>query len=53
MSAPLPSRSPQPLGRTGRWAEPGSRSAQLFARARGVMPGGNTRTTVDLAPYPP
>jgi glutamate-1-semialdehyde 2,1-aminomutase len=53
MSAPSSPKSPQPLGRTGRWAEPGSRSAQLFARARGVMPGGNTRTTVYMAPYPP
>lgn len=53
MSAPSPVRSPRPLGRTTRWAEPGSTSAQLFARAQGLMPGGNTRTTVYMAPYPP
>src|SRR3981081_4764086 len=32
--------------------EPGARSAELYARARAVMPGGNTRTTVYSAPYP-
>jgi glutamate-1-semialdehyde 2,1-aminomutase len=46
-------RSPRPLGQTRRWAEPGSKSAALFARAQGVLPGGNTRTTVYMAPYPP
>jgi glutamate-1-semialdehyde 2,1-aminomutase len=46
-------RSPRALARTARWAEPGSRSAELFARARGVLPGGNSRTTVYMAPYPP
>ena len=35
-----------------RYLEPGSRSAELHARARAVMPGGNTRTTVFAAPYP-
>ncbi|HET9496994.1 MAG TPA: aminotransferase class III-fold pyridoxal phosphate-dependent enzyme, partial [Candidatus Limnocylindria bacterium] len=25
----------------------------LFARAQGVLPGGNSRTTVYMAPYPP
>lgn len=30
-----------------------SRAAQLSARAKKVMPGGNTRTTVYQAPYPP
>src|ERR1700694_5032592 len=34
------------------YLEPGSRSAELHARARAVMPGGNTRTTVFSAPYP-
>ena len=38
---------------TRRWITPGSRSAELFARAQGVLPGGNTRTTVYMAPYPP
>jgi glutamate-1-semialdehyde 2,1-aminomutase len=42
-----------PLGETRRWAAPGSKSAALFARAQGVMPGGNTRTTVYMSPYPP
>jgi glutamate-1-semialdehyde 2,1-aminomutase len=52
---PLGSRvkAPRALARTGRWAEPGSRSAALFARAQGVLPGGNSRTTVYMAPYPP
>src|SRR5436190_12374165 len=36
-----------------RYLEPGSRSAELFARAQAVMPGGNSRTTVFMAPYPP
>src|SRR5436190_576767 len=27
-------------------------SASLFRRARDVMPGGNTRTTVFMSPYP-
>ena len=34
------------------YLEPGSRSAALFERARKVMPGGNSRTTVYSAPYP-
>src|ERR1051325_151998 len=44
---------PQALAETRRWAAPGSKSAALFAQAQGVMPGGNTRTTVYMAPYPP
>jgi glutamate-1-semialdehyde 2,1-aminomutase len=35
-----------------KYLEPGSRSAELYARAQAVMPGGNTRTTVYNAPYP-
>src|SRR5262245_24931859 len=35
-----------------RFLEPGSRSAALFERARKVLPGGNTRTTVYSAPHP-
>jgi glutamate-1-semialdehyde 2,1-aminomutase len=46
-------KSPQALAETRRWAQPGSKSAALFAQAQGVMPGGNTRTTVYMAPYPP
>src|SRR3977135_548748 len=34
------------------YLETGSRSADLFSRARRVMPGGNSRTTVFTAPYP-
>jgi glutamate-1-semialdehyde 2,1-aminomutase len=34
------------------YLEVGSRSAELWARARAVMPGGNSRTTVFTAPYP-
>lgn len=32
--------------------DPGSRSAQLSQRAHQVLPGGNSRSTIDLAPYP-
>jgi glutamate-1-semialdehyde 2,1-aminomutase len=46
-------RRPRALARTARWAEPSSKSAELFARAQGVLPGGNSRTTVYMAPYPP
>jgi glutamate-1-semialdehyde 2,1-aminomutase len=38
---------------TRTWLDPGSRSARLFAEAQRVMPGGNSRTTVFLPPYPP
>src|SRR5437764_527732 len=34
------------------YLETGSRSAALWERARKVMPGGNSRTTVFAAPYP-
>jgi glutamate-1-semialdehyde 2,1-aminomutase len=46
-------KSPRPLAHTARWTEPGSKSAALFARAQGVLPGGNSRTTVYMAPHPP
>src|SRR5215467_9490418 len=46
-------RTPRAPARTARWTEPGSKSAALFARAQSVMPGGNSRTTVYMAPYPP
>ena len=46
-------RTPRALARTARWAEPGSKSAALFARAQDVLPGGNSRTTAYMAPYPP
>ena len=35
-----------------RYLEPGSRSAELDQRARKVMPGGNSRTTLFTRPYP-
>src|SRR5438045_756823 len=35
-----------------RYLEESSHSAALHARARAVMPGGNTRTTVFTHPYP-
>jgi len=35
-----------------RFLEPGSQSAVLFERARKVLPGGNTRTTVFNPPHP-
>ena len=35
-----------------RYLDAGSRSAELYARARAVMPGGNTRTTVFSSPHP-
>jgi glutamate-1-semialdehyde 2,1-aminomutase len=50
VSAPPAARS---LPQTQRWAQPDSKSAQLFARAQAVLPGGNTRTTVYMTPYPP
>src|SRR5215468_9840628 len=46
-------KSARALGETRRWLQPDSRSAALWARAQHVMPGGNTRTTVHMAPYPP
>src|SRR5262249_43261080 len=35
-----------------RFLEPGSRSAELYARARRSLPGGTSRTTVYARPYP-
>src|SRR5262245_19565868 len=46
-------KSPRALARTAARAEAGSTSAVLFARAHGVRPGGNSRTTVFMDPYPP
>jgi glutamate-1-semialdehyde 2,1-aminomutase len=46
-------RTTKALPTTRRYAGPTSEAARLFERARGVMPGGNSRTTVYLAPYPP
>ena len=37
-----PVKSPRGLARTARWSEPGSKSAALFARAQGVLPGGRS-----------
>jgi glutamate-1-semialdehyde 2,1-aminomutase len=38
---------------TRAYASPESRSARLFREAQRVMPGGNSRTSVFMAPYPP
>jgi glutamate-1-semialdehyde 2,1-aminomutase len=37
---------------TRAYADPGSESARLWRRAQEVMPGGNSRTTVFMSPYP-
>lgn len=39
--------------RTETYRSAESRAAQLYERARRVMPGGNTRTTLYQAPFPP
>src|SRR5499427_8038092 len=41
------------LSVTKRYADPDSHSARLHRQATTVMPGGNSRTTVHMAPYPP
>jgi len=46
-------RKPRPLAVTTAWARPDSVSARLFERAQEVMPGGNSRTTVYMPPFPP
>jgi glutamate-1-semialdehyde 2,1-aminomutase len=46
----VPTSSTETFG--NRFLEPGSRSAALFERARKVLPGGNTRTTVFNPPHP-
>ncbi len=38
---------------TRAWAHPESLSARLFNEAQSVMPGGNSRTTIYMPPYPP
>jgi len=38
---------------TRKYADPDSKAARLSRQARTVMPGGNSRTTVYMAPYPP
>ena len=38
---------------TRRYADPGFVSARLFRQAQPVMPGGNSRTSVFIAPCPP
>lgn len=47
----MTSRRTLPLTRA--YADPGSRSARLFREAQAVLPGGNSRTTVFMPPYPP
>src|SRR4029434_1265692 len=46
-------RSPRALTHTARWSQPDSKSAALFARAQGVLPGGNSRTTAHTRADPP
>src|SRR5499427_2174036 len=41
------------LSVTKRYADPDSHSARLHRQATTVMPGGNSRTTVYMSPYPP
>jgi len=41
-----------PLAPNARYPNPESRSAALYARAREVMPSGNSRLTVFFPPYP-
>lgn len=41
------------LPTTRAYADSNSRSAQLFKQAQSVMPGGNSRTSVFMAPHPP
>jgi glutamate-1-semialdehyde 2,1-aminomutase len=43
----------QTLAVTKRYADSDSQAARLFRQAQAVMPGGNSRTTVYMAPYPP
>src|SRR5437016_1551579 len=45
---PLPPHRP-----TTTYANASSKSAQLFRQAQNVLPGGNSRTTVYIPPYPP
>lgn len=39
-------------GEAAAYRSPGSRSRELYERARKVMPGGNTRHSIAMAPYP-
>src|SRR5262245_17617238 len=41
------------LAITRKYADPDSTAARLSRQARVVMPGGNSRTTVYMAPFPP
>jgi glutamate-1-semialdehyde 2,1-aminomutase len=41
------------LGVTTKYTQPDSASARVYEQAKRVLPGGNTRTTVFMAPYPP
>src|SRR5688500_3123772 len=42
-----------PVPTTRAYADPSSASARLFQQAQSVMPGGNSRTSVFMASYPP
>jgi glutamate-1-semialdehyde 2,1-aminomutase len=41
------------FGVTTKYTQPDSASARVYEQAKRVLPGGNTRTTVFMAPYPP
>ncbi|HTR37015.1 MAG TPA: aspartate aminotransferase family protein [Bryobacteraceae bacterium] len=45
-------KSTQAVPSLDKYREPGAMSRQLYERASRVMPGGNTRHSVALAPYP-
>ncbi|HYB70019.1 MAG TPA: aspartate aminotransferase family protein [Candidatus Bathyarchaeia archaeon] len=49
----MPASEPRTLPVTRRYADPASAAARLHRQARSVMPGGNSRTSVFMAPYPP
>jgi len=44
---------PKKLAVTRKYADPDSKASRLSRQARTVMPGGNSRTTVYMSPYPP
>ena len=52
MSAESGERVIRTIPTTRAYARPDSRSAQLWERAQKLLPGGNTRTTVFMAPRP-
>jgi glutamate-1-semialdehyde 2,1-aminomutase len=49
----MPASVSKTLPVTRRYADPDSKAARLHRQARSLMPGGNSRTSVFMAPYPP